>query len=112
MKQQQKHEKKYPFSVSKHAHDIEYYHNKLYNTMRDMEDGEIPMDKARYESICKMYYGELQELYEMMFTSRDGRIVYLNGKQIALAKKIVDWASNKRYNTQLANGNFKNLQYC
>lgn len=105
-------EKLYPFSVVKHAHDIEFYHNRLYNTMRNMESGEIPMDKKRYNSICNLYYGELQELYEMMFNSRDGRIVYLTGKQIGLAKKIVEWASNTRYNTQIAHGKYRNLQYC
>lgn len=105
-------EKMYPFSVAKHAHDIEFYHNRLYNIMRDMESGEIPMDEKRYKSICDLYYGELRELYEMMFNSRDGRIVYLTGKQIGLAKKIIEWASNTRYNTQIANGKYRNLQYC
>lgn len=105
-------EKMYPFSVAKHAHDIEFYYNRLYNTMRDMESGEIPWDAKRYDSICDMYYGELKELYEMMFNSRDGRIVYLTGKQIGLAKKIVEWASNTRYETQIANGKYRNLQYC
>lgn len=105
-------EKMYPFSIAKHAHDIEFYYNKLYNTMRDMESGEIPMDEKEYESIYNFYHGELQELYEMMFNSRDGRIVYLTGKQIGLAKQVVQWASNTRYNTQIAHGNYKNLQYC
>lgn len=104
--------KTYPFSVAKHAHDIEFYRNKLYNTMRDMENNEIPMDRKQYKAISDMYYGELQELYEMMFNSRDGRIVYLTGKQIGLAKKIVEWARNTRYNTQLAHGKYWNLQYC
>ena len=105
-------EKMYPFSVAKHAHDIEFYHNKLYNTMRDMENGEIPMDKKRYDRMSNMFYGPLMELYEMMFNSRDGKIVYLTGKQIGLAKKIVEWASNTRYETQIAHGNYRNLQYC
>lgn len=104
--------KTYPFSVAKHAHDIEFYRNKLYNTMCDMENGEIPMNRKQYKLISDLYYGELQELYEMMFNSRDGRIVYLSGKQIGLAKKIVAWASNTRYNTQIEYGNYRNLQYC
>ena len=104
--------KMYPFSVAKHAHDIELYHNRLYNTMRDMESGEIPMDQARYDRISDMFYGPLMELYEMMFNSRDGRIVYLTGPQIGLAKKIVAWASNVRYGTQIEKGKYRNLQYC
>lgn len=88
--------KTYPFSVRKHAHDIELYHNRLYNTMCDMQSGEIPMDAARYDKIHDMFYGPLMELYEMMFTSRDGVVVYLTGPQISLAKKIVFWAANYR----------------
>ena len=55
-------EKRYPFSAAKHAHDIELYHNRLWNTARDMESGEIPMDKARYERITAMLDGDLREL--------------------------------------------------
>lgn len=102
----------YPFSVQKHAHSIEYYHNHLYNTMRDMESGEIPMDAARYDRIADIYYGELQELYEAMFDSRDGRVVYLTGKQIALAKKIVMWASESRANHLREAGKLEYIQYC
>ena len=105
-------EKTYPFSVAKHAHDIEYYHNHLYNTMRDMESGETPMDAARYDKISEMYHGELADLYEMMFNSRDGWVVYLTGKQIALAKKIVHWASESRANHLIAAGKREYLQYC
>ena len=105
-------EKTYYFSVKKHAHDIEYYHNHLYNTMRDMESGEIPWDEKRYDRISDLYYGELQELYEMMFNSRDGITVQLTGKQIALAKKIVAWASESRANSLIRAGKTQYLQYC
>ena len=88
--------KTYPFSVRKHAHDIELYHNVLYNTMCDMQSGEIPMDSKRYDKIEAMYYGPLMELYERMFDSRDGVVVYLTGPQISLAKKVVFWAENYR----------------
>lgn len=104
--------KLYPFSVRKHAHDIEYYHNHLYNVMRGMESGEIPMDADRYDRISDMYYGELQELYAMMFNSRDGYTVLLTGKQIGLAKQIVLWASDSRANHLIASGKTQYLQYC
>ena len=104
--------KSYPFSVAKHAHDIEYYHNHLYNIMRDMESGEIPWDTARYDKIHDLYYGDLMDLYEMMFNSRDGRIVYLNGKQLGLAKKIVHWASESRAGHLIAAGKTRYMQYC
>lgn len=108
----EKMEKIYPFSIAKHAHDIEYYYNHLYNVMRDMESGEIPMDNKRYDKISNLYYGDLRELYEMMFNSRDGRIVYLTGKQIGLAKKIVHWASESRANSLIKAGKTQYLQYC
>lgn len=104
--------KLYPFSVQKHAHDIEFYHNRLFNTMCDMDSGEIPMDKARYDRIYDMYYGELMELYEAVLSSRDGRIAYLTGKQIALAKRIVFWASEQRANSLIEQGKYQYLQYC
>lgn len=104
--------KTYPFSVQKHAHDVEYYHNHLFNVMADMESGEIPMDNSRYDKIHDLYYGDLMELYEAMFNSRDGRVVYLTGKQIGLAKKITVWASERRANNLIRAGKTEYLQYC
>lgn len=104
-------EKKYPFSVEKHAHDIELYHNRLYNTMYEMEAGEIPMDREKYDKMSNLYYGELRELYEMMFNSRDGRVVYLTGKQIGLAKEIVVWAAETRASSLAAAGKSRYFQY-
>ena len=104
--------KTYPFSVQKHAHDIEYYHNHLYNTMYDMRNGDIPWDEKRFDRMEAMYEGPLQELYEAMFSSRDGRVVYLTGEQIALAKKIVFWASESRANHLIEAGKLDYLKYC
>lgn len=105
-------EKKYYFSVRKHAHDIEFYRNRLFNTMCDMESGEIPMDAKRYDRIYDFYHGELEDLYEMMFTSRDGITVQLTGKQIALAKRIVVWAHEKRVDSCIKAGRLNDIQYC
>lgn len=103
--------KTYPFSTAKHAHDIEFYACRLQNTMFDMESGEIPMDVNRYNRISDMYYGELNELRQAM-CGACGRVVYLTGKQLALAKKIVAWASNTRAETCIANGRPDLVQYC
>lgn len=105
-------EKLYPFSIQKHAHDIEYYHNHLWNTMKDMERDIIPMNAERYDRIYDFYYGELMELYEKMFDSRDGYVTYLTGKQIGLAKKIVVWASERRAQHCIENGKIEYLKYC
>lgn len=82
-----KSEKTYPFSVRKHAHDIEFYRNRLFNTMHDMEMGEIPMDTKRYDRIY-------------------------DGKQIGLAKKIVIWASETRAQSCIERGRLDLLKYC
>lgn len=105
--------KLYHFSLVKHAHDIEFYHNRLFNTMCDMENGEIPYDKARYDRIYDMYYGELEELYRAMYNSPDGgRTCLLTGKQYGLAKKIVVWASETRVAKCIENGRYDLIQYC
>lgn len=105
--------KMYPFSTAKHAHDIEFYRNRIKNIMYDMESGEIPMDKARYDKLYDMYYGPLEELYDAVcYNTRDGRISYLTGPQIGLAKRIVLWASETRAQTCIENGRYDLLQYC
>lgn len=104
--------KTYPFSVQKYAHSIEFYYNRLYNVMAAMDSGEIPMDNDRYDRIYNLYYGDLMELYEAMFNSRDGRVVYLTGKQIGLAKKIVAWASEQRACSLIKSGKVEYLRYC
>lgn len=94
--------KTYYFSTRKHAHDIEFYRNRLFNTMKDMENGEIPMDAARYDRISDMYYGALQDLYDaVVFGSYDGVTCRLTGEQLNLANKIVAWAEGTRTATQI-----------
>lgn len=104
-------EKKYAFSITKHAHDIEFYANRIFNTMKDMESGEIQMDGKRYDKLYNMYYGQLMELREAIQGSYSP-IAQLTGKQIGLAKKIVLWASETRANTQIEQGKYENLKYC
>lgn len=105
-------EKRYPFSAAKHAHDIEFYHNRLWLTAREMECGEIPMDKARYERITKMLDGDLRELQNAMSGACCCPVIYLTGKQIGLAKKIVAWASETRAQTCIKNGRYDLVKYC
>lgn len=104
--------KLYPFSIQKNAHSVEYYYNHVKNTMYDMESGEIPMDSARYDRLSNFLESKLLPLYTAMFNSRDGKVTYLTGEQIALAKKIVAWASEQRANHLIENGKREFLQYC
>ena len=104
-------EKTYPFSM-KHAHDIEFYHNRLFNIMRDMESGEIPMDSERYDRISDMYDGPLEDLMNAIMSSRNPYVVQLTGKQIGLAKKIVIWASETRAQSCIERGRLDLIKYC
>ena len=105
--------KTYPFSCAKHAHDIEFYRNWLFNIMCDMESGEIPMDTKRYDRIYDFYHGQLEDLYNAVcYNTRDGRVSYLTGPQISLAKKIVVWASETRAQSCIERGRLDLLKYC
>lgn len=103
--------KTYPFSLG-HAHSIEFYYNHVKNTLADMESGEIPMDAERYDRLSDFLEEQLRPLYVEMFNSRDGRLVYLTGPQIGLAKKIVAWARDRRAACMIAAGKTDYLQYC
>lgn len=104
--------KTYPFSVQKHAHSIEFYYNRLKNTLYDIESGETKATKAEYEKLYDLLHGKVQELYEAMFNSRDGKVVYLTGEQIGLAKQIVTWASEERAKSLIKAGKLDYLKYC
>lgn len=88
-------EKTYPFSKEKHAHDIEFFRNRLMNVMNEMESGEIPMNARLYN-----YYDALKpqvdDLLDAILFTGDARIARLTGKQWALAQKCVAWACEER----------------
>lgn len=103
-------EKTYPFSAQKHMHDIEYYYNHCNNVLSDMLSGEIPYDSKRFDEISDMLENQLKELYAAMFCGCP--VVYLTGKQIGLAKRIIAWASERRAGHLIARGKTEYLQYC
>lgn len=84
--------KRYPFSLQKHAHDIELMKNVAYNTMHDLQMQDS--DKAnKYEQI----YRELSALLTAMLdNSRDGKVTFLTGKEIGKAKEMVFMANEYR----------------
>ena len=103
--------KLYPFSAQKHAHSIEFRRNRIYNEMRDMEAGEIPWDEAKYDAMNELHEQLTDLLSEVMF-SGDGRVAWLTGKQIGLAKETVAWASDSRAKSLIEAGKTEYLQYC
>lgn len=101
--------KLYPFSVQKHAHSIEFRRNRAFCDMCEAEER-----NATSAEIGKLedLYDALTDLLLAVMDSRDGRIAYLTGKQIGLAKETVEWASNSRAESLIARGKTEYLQYC
>lgn len=89
-------EKLYPFSVSDCMDDIECYRNHLYEAMSDMEEVDSHMDVARYDSMYDLYYGDLQDLYDVLCRKDGSDTAYLTEGQIRLAQRIISLMSNKR----------------
>lgn len=87
--------KMYPFSTAKHAHDIEYRRNRVKNEICDYFEGELELSDVEFEKLCKLEE-ELTALLLSVMNSADGRVCYLTGKQIGLAKECVMWAESRR----------------
>lgn len=102
--------KLYPFSVQKHAHSIEFARNRTRNLMSDIEFDERKATTEEYNALCDRYEA-LTELLRAILDSRDGRIAYLTGPQIGLAKECVAWASNTRAESLIAAGKTEYLKY-
>lgn len=103
--------KLYPFSTQKHAHDIEFRRNRVFNILSEVESGEVQMSNDDYDKL-RTEHEALTELLEAVLNSMDGRVCYLTGKQLALAKECVAWARNARADTLIANGKPEYLKYC
>ncbi|MBP3653186.1 MAG: hypothetical protein J6J78_08990 [Clostridia bacterium] len=103
--------KKYPFSVRKHAHDIEFRINRVWLEMHDMESGEIEWDEATYDKLDKLH-DDLLALRDSIMYNGDGYVAFLTGKEIGLAKETVAWASGTRANSLIKAGKTQYLQYC
>lgn len=86
--------KTYPFSVAKHAHDIEYRYNFVYNRVYDSEGehGWTAEQVARGEEELD----RLNDLRQSLLFNGDGRVAWLTGKEYGLAKECVIWATERR----------------
>lgn len=87
--------KLYPFSSVKHAHDIEYRRNRVKNELCDYYAGELKLSDEDFEKLHDLER-KLEELLLAVLNTRDGRVCYLTGEQIGLAKECVLWAENRR----------------
>lgn len=102
--------KLYPFSMAKHAHDVEYRRNRVKNELCDYFDGELKLSDKDFNKLCELEQN-LTELLQAMLNSSNGRVCYLTGKQIGLAKECVEWARNSRASALMTSGKTQYLQY-
>lgn len=86
-------EKKYPFNMERHAHDIVFLRNRLYNTAMDLifKYGE----KAVADKVDKLM-AQRDELGGLLDIYRNGNIAWLTGKELNLARNAVGWAASQR----------------
>ena len=87
--------KKYPFSCAKHAHDVEFARNFTMNLCSDMEAGVVSFAPAEYDALCARRT-QLTQLLSAMLGSSDGRVCWLSGPMLQLAKECVLWAGETR----------------
>ena len=91
-------QKLYPFSLVKHAHDIEFRYNRLKNTECDYFDGEIQLTNEEFDRL-EAELKAVTEAYEIILnTHSDGKVVWVDGQTLAILKKCVLWADNERAN--------------
>lgn len=90
--------KKYPFSVAKHQHDVEFRYNRVRNTLDDIYAGEIEATGEQIDSLEELK-DQLDELRSYVFGSYP--VCFLPGKFYELAIETVAWAENARYETQI-----------
>lgn len=87
--------KRYPFSLTKHAHDVEYRRCFVWNRVHDYFD-EYGVPENELEALEK----ELELLDDlttsMTANTRDGRVTWLTGKEYGLARDCVVWARERR----------------
>ena len=90
-------QKLYPFSMTKHAHDIEFAKNRTFNLAHDLW---MAGDAEAAERMDDLHDKYTALLCAVMDSSRDGRISWLTGPQLSLAKELVLWADNERHGRQ------------
>ena len=78
-------QKLYPFSVQKHAHDIDFRRNRAFNEFAESE--------YKNPALAKLIE-QLDEIRCLMVGN--AKVVWLTGKQYALAQECVCWAVAER----------------
>lgn len=80
--------KRYPFSMRRYGHNIEYTYNYLKNLTHDMEEGKEEWDDTAFES--------LETLSEVYANAMSLPIYWATGKEYEVLKKASSWAESMR----------------
>lgn len=82
-------EKRYPFSVERHAHDIFFRYNRAKNELHDKE-----MSGTLTKKEAAQYNRLIKRLCELLEYGSD--VVWLTGEEYGLAIESVGWAESMR----------------
>ena len=88
--------KLYPFSLTKHAHDIEFRYNRLKNLECDYFAGEIELTNAEFNKMEEELELVTKAYETILNTFSDGRIVWVDGETLGILKECVLWAETER----------------
>ena len=88
--------KTYPFSLTRHGHDLEFRKNRCFNLTRDMEVGSIPMNEKEYDYMETLR----KDINEILSYHSGNGIVFLPGRLYEVAKESAVWAAETRAMTQ------------
>jgi hypothetical protein len=98
--------KLYPFSMEKNQHNFELIRNICFNTMSDMDSGEIPYDAAEYARLS-----DLKDKAERCF-GLPLPIAWLPWETYKEAKELAFMAILHRQEACIANGRPDLVTYC
>lgn len=92
-------QRKYPFSIDKHAHDIEFRISRTINVMNEVLNGDKAYNEAEFDALESLL-DRLEILLETaLSSSRDGSVALLCGEDYKLAKECAVWAAEAREST-------------
>lgn len=98
--------KLYPFSTEKNQHNFELIRNICWNTMYDMQSGEIPYDEAEYDRL------EATKEKADRFFGLPLPIAWLPYEEWSEAKELATAAIIHRQEACIRNGRPDLVQYC
>ena len=82
------------FNAKKYAESITRYYDEVRETLHKMDWGQLPKERETYEMLKGLLNNELAALVAAIFDAEwDGRDVYVTPGELALADKVLAWAT-------------------